>query len=34
MKIVFWKERQVLNTNANINVSSIDFPQIAWAYDF
>jgi hypothetical protein len=34
MKIVLWKERQVLGTNANINASSIYFTQIVWGYDF
>jgi hypothetical protein len=34
MKIVLWKERQALGTNANINASSIDFTQIVWEYDF
>jgi hypothetical protein len=34
METTLWKERQILNTNANISTSSIKFPQIAWANDF
>jgi len=34
VKTTFWKERTVLDTNANINASSIDFQQIAWVDDF
>jgi hypothetical protein len=34
VKTTFWKERIVLDTNANISASSIDFQQIAWVYDF
>jgi hypothetical protein len=34
MKTSFWKkEKQVLDTNANIGVSCTNFSQIAWAND-
>ncbi len=34
MKTTFWKEKTILNTNANISTSSIDFQPIAWVDDF
>jgi hypothetical protein len=34
VKIDFWKEREVLDTNANICASSTNFLQIAWVDDF
>jgi len=34
MKSTFWKETTILNTNANISTSSIDFQPIAWVDDF
>jgi hypothetical protein len=34
MEIVFWKEKQALDTNANICASFKNFLQIAWVDDF
>jgi hypothetical protein len=30
----FWKEKPILDTNANINALSTNFQQIAWVDDF
>jgi hypothetical protein len=34
VKTTFWKEKTILDRNANISTSSIDFQQIAWVDDF
>jgi hypothetical protein len=30
----FLEQKKILDTNVNISISFIDFPQIAWANDF
>jgi len=34
VETTFWKEKLILDTNANIGVSFIDFQKIAWVDDF